>query len=98
MYENALYEQCDCGYLGKKLDLVAPDNLYENSNKKEVSIINELGIDENKIKVTYKKLVNNKWTDIEDVPSSVGNYKAVFHTAAVVCGEHKRYCKLCGLV
>ena len=77
VYENALYEQCDCGYLGKKLDLVAPDNLYENSNKKEVSIINELGIDENKIKLTYKKLVNNKWTDIEDIPSSVGNYKAV---------------------
>lgn len=77
LYENAIYEQCECGYLGKKITLDIPSDLVFDNKEKDIIIKDELGIDD-KYELTYFMLnKENKWEEIDGSPKLVGTYKAV---------------------
>ena len=76
LHDNAIYEQCSCGHLGKKLSLNIPTDLYYSGNRIETVIDNELSLEG----YTIKYQAMNKdgvFVDIEGVPVKVGTYKAI---------------------
>ncbi|MBQ7105173.1 MAG: hypothetical protein IJN90_04880 [Bacilli bacterium] len=76
-YENAIYEQCECGHLGKKISLSAPNNITYHGKKIEVVIENELNIENDKYSLSYYVEKNGKWEKIDGAPINEGKYKAV---------------------
>lgn len=77
VYENVIYDQCECGYLGKKLALLV-DSEMTIGELKEVQIINELGIKESDYTVSYMILNSDgTYTKLDGAPNKVGNYKVV---------------------
>jgi len=77
LFDNVIYDQCECGYLGNKLALEIPSDLYYNGNEKGASIINELGIDSSLLNITYQKRTENGvYEEIDFIPKEVGSYRA----------------------
>ena len=78
LYENAIYEQCECGYLGKSLTLSEPSDLVENDEEKTIVVNDEIGIDSKDYSIVYQ--IMNKdgvWEDYDGVPVKEGTYKAI---------------------
>lgn len=77
LYENAIYEQCECGYLGKSLTLSAPSDLAENDKEKPIVVHDEIGINSADYTITYQVMKDGKWEDYNGVPVNAGTYKAI---------------------
>ena len=75
--DNVIYDQCDCGHLGKKISLISPKNPHYTGKEIGIVINDELKLDGYTIK--YQVLdKNGNYVDIEGVPVKVGDYKAIF--------------------
>lgn len=78
LYENAIHEQCECGYLGKSLKLEEPKGLVENDKEQKVIVNDEIGIEDSEYSIVYKvKNEEGAWQDIEGAPIKKGTYKAI---------------------
>lgn len=77
LYENAIHEQCECGYLGKSLTLSVPNDLSENGKEKPILINNELGIDSDDYTIVYQIKKDDIWEEYDGVPIKAGTYKAI---------------------
>lgn len=77
VHENAIYEQCECGYLGKSIYLKEPEKLVYDTNSKPVIVVNELGI--NNYELSYKqKNFDGTYEEINtNEPIFAGEYKAI---------------------
>lgn len=77
LYNNGIYDQCECGNLDKGLYFSIPDNIVYDGTSKTVSIINDLGIKESDYSISYfKKNSSGKWNKIDDEPVETGYYLA----------------------
>lgn len=74
LHKNVIYEQAECGYLGKALKLSKPNNLVEDGTEKKVVITNELNI--TNYTITYYINQNQEWIETT-TPIAAGTYKAV---------------------
>ncbi len=78
LYDNAIYEQCECGYFVNKLVLANPENLYYDGKDKPVVVINEIGVKETDYEIEYFMLQSdNTYKKVNTVPKELGKYKAV---------------------
>ena len=76
LHDNAIHEQCSCGYLGKKLSLSVPSDLYYSGNKIEIVVDNELNLEG--YTVSYQAMdKDGNFVDMEGVPTKIGTYKAI---------------------
>lgn len=76
LFKNKIYEQCECGFLGKVLSLDVPEKLIYTGNKIEIIVNNEIGISDRDYKIEYFIEKNGKWENVE-YPINVGKYKAL---------------------
>lgn len=77
LYENALYDQCICGYLGNSLTLSASSDLVENDKEKPIVVNDEIGINSADYQITYQVIKDGKWKEYSGVPVNEGTYKAI---------------------
>lgn len=78
LYDNAIYEQCECGYLGKRLTLLTPSNLVYDGKGKAITVLNELGISKKDYALLYYyKKEDGSWEKLESLPTDIGTYKAI---------------------
>lgn len=77
-FKYGIYKQCECGYIGDKLEIDIKDVILDNEVNKAAKIINELGIKDSDYTVSYMKKNDDKtWSNHEGVPSKIGEYKVV---------------------
>ena len=76
---NAIYEQCDCGYLGKKLSLDEPNNTGYTGEGISVVVNNEIGVSSDDYSISYYKEEDGNWVQLNGLPINEGNYKAVLN-------------------
>ena len=72
---NVIYDQCECGYLNKKLSLSVPKNNSYTGKEIPISVTNTINAKD--YKVVYYTKDNNDWKEINTIPIEAGNYKAV---------------------
>lgn len=80
VYDNAIYEQCGCGYMNpdKKLGFVLSDNLYYDGKGKKLSLINTLNVSEEEYTISYQyKDKDGNYIDMNDIPVKMGEYKMI---------------------
>ena len=72
---NVIYDQCECGYLNKKLSLSVPKNNSYTGKEIPISVTNTINAKD--YKIVYYVKENNDWKELSSVPKEEGTYKAV---------------------
>ncbi len=77
LHENAIYEQCECGYNMNELSLHEPKNLHYNKQQKPVEVLNGTSIKSSDYKITYEVLQKSgTYVELDGIPTDLGIYKA----------------------
>lgn len=73
--DNIIYEQCECGYLFKKISIDKPKETTYSGETIVATINTELN--ENDYELKYYVKENDEWKEISEEPKAVGEYKVV---------------------